>query len=477
MGIKCSKPEHLDDDLKDPQPQIRAYLQCNYDPRGMIRYYGITRDPQTNDYMVVSEFANGNLQTYLRPIVMCEVATGIPPFSNRPHNYDLAIGICDGIRPPFIEGTPKSFTTLVERCWDSDPMNRPSAKHITEMLFRWHFSLEQGRSTDVCDSFRNYDINVNPRQQHLDRLNWRFHPQACYTSRLLNFVNLPEPTNFFTRYRYDSAFGKSLNKTNSYIDEKFEDTHSPSSPSSSQVDLEQLRTPSMALSDPIYTSLLRKHFRADKIFFSESEISSDNESSYSQEISDVASTRYSRAISTELERRATPEVGGKTSRYSLALVAELQRCTTSESWDRQQRKGKSYTRNMSSNNKRQNNLRKNMYHRYDHNVSDKARKEMVQTYYSSRKHSTKSPSSQLSDQQGDYDAYQDSEKENEESKKSVEEIKNIVDLENIDVLQFVRRQPTVQRAARREKATSIFVTKFDHKTTSAESTPIPPIRV
>ncbi|CAG8500443.1 15211_t:CDS:2 [Dentiscutata heterogama] len=420
MGIKCSKPEHLDDDPKDPQPQIRAYLQCNYDPRGMIRYYGITRDPQTNDYMVVSEFANGNLQTYLR------------------RNYHL---------------------------------------------LNW----EKRRSTDVCNSFRNYDINVNPRQQHLDRLNWRFHPQACYTSRLLNFVNLPEPTNFFTRYRYDSAFGsvtrESLNKTNSYIDEKFEDDihwmitikvpipfRYPSfplfpliellytySPSSSQVDLEQLRTPSMALSDPIYTSLLRKHFRADKIFFSESEISSDNESSYSQEITDVASTRYSRAISTELERRATPEVGGKTSRYSLALVAELQRCTTSESWNRQQRKEKNYiptmgttfnnTRNMSSNNKRQNNLRKNMYHRYDHNVSDKARKEMVQTYYSSRKYSTKSPPPQLSDQhlvQDDYDTYQDSEKENEESKGNVEEIKNIVDLENIDVLQFVRRQPTQQ---------------------------------
>ena len=33
----------------------------------MIQYYGITRDPQTNDYIVVSEFATkGNLLTYLR---------------------------------------------------------------------------------------------------------------------------------------------------------------------------------------------------------------------------------------------------------------------------------------------------------------------------------------------------------------------------------------------------------------------------
>ncbi|CAG8810035.1 8038_t:CDS:2, partial [Racocetra persica] len=126
--------------------EIRAYLQCGFDPRGMIQYYGITRDPQTNDYMIVSEFANnGNLQTYLRhnyhllnwekPIVMCEVATGIPPFSNRAHDYNLAVGICDGIRPPFTERTPKSFTTLVERCWDSDPTHRPDVQQITEMLF------------------------------------------------------------------------------------------------------------------------------------------------------------------------------------------------------------------------------------------------------------------------------------------------------------------------------------------------------
>ncbi|KAF0555066.1 serine/threonine protein kinase [Gigaspora margarita] len=363
------------------------------------------------------------------------------------------------------------------------------------MLFRWHFSLEQERSTDVCDTFRNFDTSMNPRQQLRDRINWRLHPQACYTSRLLNFVNLPEPTNFFTRYRYDSAFGSagsvtrdSCIQTNSPTDEKFEDKHSSIN---SQVDLEQLRTPSMALSDPIYTSLLRKHFRADKIFFSESEISSDNESSYSQDISDAASSRYSRAITSELERRSLPDVGGKTSRYSLALVAELQRCTTSENWNKQPRKGKNYmptfgsfnnTRNISSHNKKQSNLRKNLYHRYDHqNISDKARKEMVQTYNYSRKYSTKSikETPQLTEelviQEDDNDIYQDCEKENEKNKEIMEEIKNI-DLENIDVLQFVRRQPTVQRA-RREKATSIFVAKFDHKISSTDSTPIAPIRV
>ncbi|RIB21948.1 hypothetical protein C2G38_1048865 [Gigaspora rosea] len=139
-------------------------------------------------------------------------------------------------------------------------------------------------------------------------------------------------------------------------------------------------------------------------------------------------------------------------------------------------------RNISSHNKKQSNLRKNLYHRYDHqNISDKARKEMVQTYNSSRKYSTKSiketpqPSEELVIQEDDDDIYQDCEKENEKNKENMKEIKNI-DLENIDVLQFVRRQPTFQRA-RREKATSIFVAKFDHKITSTDSTPIAPIRV
>ncbi|CAG8790762.1 17121_t:CDS:2, partial [Racocetra persica] len=293
----------------------------------------------------------------------------------------------------------------------------------------------------VCNAFRDSDTNMNPRQQRRDRLNWRFHPQACYTSRLLNFANLPEPTNFFTRYR----------------------THSPSS---SQIDLEQLRTPSMALSDPIYTSLLRKHYRADKIFFKESEICSDNESTYSQEIlsDDVTSLRYSKAITTELERRSTPDVGGRTSRYSLALEAELQRCTTPEGRNKKQRKGKKHipaigstfndTRNIAVHNKRQNDLRKNIYNRYDQNASNKARKEMAQTYKYSiesiKETGIKSPPKLLGEHlfQDDDDAYQNY------------------------VLQFVRRQPTIQRA-RKEKTTSIFVSKFDHQT---DSTPPPPIR-
>ncbi|CAG8662442.1 2685_t:CDS:2, partial [Acaulospora colombiana] len=125
-----------------------------------------------------------------------------------------------------------------------------------------------------------------------------------------------------------------------------------------QVDLEQLRTPSMAVSGPIYTELLRKHYRADKIFYDESQnvcigkamiacmptsdtdkdnqmlscknIDDDSENlqAISPDISEVASTRYSEILSAELAHGTSLGVERSASRYSLALVAEIQRRLT-----------------------------------------------------------------------------------------------------------------------------------------------------
>ncbi|GBC09075.1 hypothetical protein RclHR1_00860013 [Rhizophagus clarus] len=279
--------------------ELKSFYQHGPDNDGLIKYYGISQDPTTKDYILVTEFVTqGNLTNYLLlkndslnwekkinlllkisvtlqdihssglihrnlhggnilqddqaspkisdlllsnfidnskrhklygvlpyvapeilrgegfttaadvysfSMIMWQVSTGIPPFCNKSHNNKLAIDICNGARPKILPKTPKYFSTLMERCWDADPLLRPSVQEITAMLFRWHFHLEQNRSIDIINAFnKDYDM-VNAS------IEIKFHPNAIYTSQLLDFKNLPEPQNYFSRVRHynDSAYGES----------------------------------------------------------------------------------------------------------------------------------------------------------------------------------------------------------------------------------------------------------------------------
>src|SRR5207302_10007176 len=55
-------------------------------------------------------------------ILMWEISSGQPPFSNYKHDLDLAMSIIDGIRPKVVPGTPLEYKSLMEQCWDADPL-------------------------------------------------------------------------------------------------------------------------------------------------------------------------------------------------------------------------------------------------------------------------------------------------------------------------------------------------------------------
>ncbi|RIA81398.1 kinase-like domain-containing protein [Glomus cerebriforme] len=82
------------------------------------------------------------------------------PYNNIPHDHVLAIKICKGIRPKISEDTPKLLADLITK-------------------------------------YKSKDIQT--------------HPQAIYTSRLLNFKNLPEPVNssYLSPFQFNSGDIKS----------------------------------------------------------------------------------------------------------------------------------------------------------------------------------------------------------------------------------------------------------------------------
>src|SRR5439155_17540263 len=76
-------------------------------------------------------------------MVMYFVATGKQPFADCVHDQDLALGICNGIRPEMTEKeAPKYYIDLVKKCWNPNPYNRPNAIEVRESIFTFNLDNE-----------------------------------------------------------------------------------------------------------------------------------------------------------------------------------------------------------------------------------------------------------------------------------------------------------------------------------------------
>src|ERR1043165_2060314 len=117
------------------------------------------------------------------------------PYNDISHDQNLAINICQGLRPEIFEDTPKLLADLIMKCWDSKAENRPTAKELFQILLKWcnDSSSEIFQQIEECEKIRK-----NKLKNKLDKekpKNIQTHPQAICTSRLVNFKNLPEPVN------------------------------------------------------------------------------------------------------------------------------------------------------------------------------------------------------------------------------------------------------------------------------------------
>ncbi|RGB29063.1 kinase-like domain-containing protein [Rhizophagus diaphanus] len=87
---------------------------------------------------IAPEVIIGREQTFKSDIysiamLMWEISSGQPPFSNYEHDYDLAMNIVNGIRPKIVPRTPLEYKNLMKQCWDADPSKRPDKNNNFEM--------------------------------------------------------------------------------------------------------------------------------------------------------------------------------------------------------------------------------------------------------------------------------------------------------------------------------------------------------
>lgn len=137
-------------------------------------------------------------------ILMSETSTHQQPFKDQPHDIDLAFKICGGLRPSFSDNTPECYIKLAYKCMDADPEKRPTADEILKIIAFWKDAVGTIGINEILKHKLNYyklkEIRkifeeADQKPFNPSTITATAHPNAVYTSRLLNFTNLPQPVN------------------------------------------------------------------------------------------------------------------------------------------------------------------------------------------------------------------------------------------------------------------------------------------
>ena len=132
---------------------------------------------------------------YSFSMIMWEFTSGMPPFDDKAHDFQLSLSICNGKRPEITKNTPKCYVNMMQKCWDEDPLIRPNASEIENIIENWikiisnkeifHKSSNEEVRNDIIE-FYKADKNLKEQANvlHISES----HPQAYHTSRLLDFT-------------------------------------------------------------------------------------------------------------------------------------------------------------------------------------------------------------------------------------------------------------------------------------------------
>jgi hypothetical protein len=87
---------------------------------------------------------------------------------------------------------------LIIKCWDAKAENRPTIKELSQIIRKYcgEVNVKNGEIYSQVKECEKTKENKSKNRTNEDKSkNLLTHPQAIYTSRLLNFENLPEPVN------------------------------------------------------------------------------------------------------------------------------------------------------------------------------------------------------------------------------------------------------------------------------------------
>jgi serine/threonine protein kinase len=87
------------------------------------------------------KYFDAKCDIYSLGVLLWELTTGHSAFSKVPQDVHLAIAIMNGKRELPAEGTPTEYRELYEKCWQSDPSQRPAIDEIIATLAKVRASM------------------------------------------------------------------------------------------------------------------------------------------------------------------------------------------------------------------------------------------------------------------------------------------------------------------------------------------------
>ncbi|RHZ85681.1 hypothetical protein Glove_63g25 [Diversispora epigaea] len=132
---------------------------------------------------------------YSLGMIMLEVFTSYPPFYNIPHDISLLTSICNGLKPEIKCEVPQSLKDLMEKCWNIEPQDRPTAEELKTQLSKYlNYNDEDNdeleEQIEAANELNKDFIQYDPSEMH---------PEAVYTSRLFSTLPMPEYDTFNSR--------------------------------------------------------------------------------------------------------------------------------------------------------------------------------------------------------------------------------------------------------------------------------------
>ncbi|RHZ85279.1 hypothetical protein Glove_67g85 [Diversispora epigaea] len=220
---------NFNDVLNEMAIHLKTWTEVEYAVKGNLREYLNINFNDINIYTQISDFglskligANPNnpekkniapevlvgeeytkaADEYSFGIIAYEIVTGIPPYPNIPHDKDLAMKICNGLRPKI----PFHFSQInykndyeVEVDYLEKGKNKDS-EIVIQIKKAEEFPANQNHNLrsiwkSISHIFHWRKESTNTTITTTTPLNYKTHPEAIYTSRLLNYSNLPKPKN------------------------------------------------------------------------------------------------------------------------------------------------------------------------------------------------------------------------------------------------------------------------------------------
>ncbi|RIA83026.1 kinase-like domain-containing protein [Glomus cerebriforme] len=142
-------------------------------------------------------------------IIMYEIISELSPYHDVAHDPYLAGMICKGLRPKFNIEVPPLILHLIKSCLDANPSDRPTAKLLSNKFQLWLEDLNK-YIKNIEDQVESIKVEFIKQIEEAEKINNsssasnltnKLHPEAIYTSRLLNFNNLPEQKNSDDYYK------------------------------------------------------------------------------------------------------------------------------------------------------------------------------------------------------------------------------------------------------------------------------------